>query len=125
MTGEQRVTRHWVLFFWAAAIFNWIVGFSGMVVPGVSIDSRMIGVLVFAFGVVYWLVARDPLRYASVLWAGVIGKLGIVGLLVPTVFSAEGDTVVGILLVADLLFAIGFLAFLFSRNDEIPDEYQG
>ena len=68
------VSANWRRFFWAAAIYNFVIGLAGMLTPEATIDARIIGLLVFAFGVIYFLVARDPLRFAPVLWAGVLGK---------------------------------------------------
>ncbi|MEO9461267.1 MAG: hypothetical protein ABJ242_00900 [Marinomonas sp.] len=107
----------WRRFFYAAAIFNFLIGLAGMLVPESTLDGRIIGVLVLAFGVIYWLVARDPVRFAPVLWAGVIGKLGVVGLLGPQTFMGGGEPILLVVLAGDLLFALGFLAYLFNRDD--------
>ncbi len=111
----------WRAFFWAACIFNLLIGLAGMVSPEATIDARIVGLLVFAFGVVYYLVARDPLRFAPVLWAGVLGKLGVVALLAPEAFGTGGDRLIAGILVADALFALGFMAFLFMRGEEASE----
>ncbi len=115
--GGQQVGGGWRALFRVAAAFNFVVGALGMLSPEATIDARIIGVLVFCFGIVYWQVAREPLRYAPILWAGVIGKLGVVGLLGPTVIGSEGDTVIVAILALDALFAIAFLAFLLTKGD--------
>ena len=47
-------------------------------VPFLQVLGMMVGV--FAYG--YWLVARDPVRYADFIWIGLAGKLfGISGFL--------------------------------------------
>lgn len=114
----NEVSKTWRRFFWAAAIFNMLIGLAGMITPGATVDARIIGLLVFGFGVVYYLVARDPLRFAPVLWAGVLGKVGVVALLAPEAFGPNGDPVVAGVLIGDALFAVGFLAFLFTRAED-------
>lgn len=115
---EQAISGGWRVFFWTAMVFNFVVGVAGMISPEATIDARIIGLLVFSFGVVYLLVARDPLRYYPMLWAGVIGKIGVVALLGPEAFGEGGDRLVAGALVLDALFALGFLVFLLSRNDD-------
>ncbi len=116
--GAKDVARHWKIFFWVAALFNFVIGAGGMFSPPASVDARIIGLLVFGFGIVYMQVARDPLRFAPVLWAGVLGKLGVVGLLGPQAFGAEGDPIIAGVLIGDALFALGFLAFLFTNDSK-------
>ena len=112
MSIGQSVGTGWRAFFWAACAFNFVIGALGMVNPEASTDERIIGLLVFCFGILYLLVARDPLRYALTLWAGVIGKAGVVALLAPAAFGEGGDRLLASVLVGDALFAIGFLVFL-------------
>lgn len=121
MTANQTVGANWRTFFWVATAFNLLIGLGGMLAPGATIDARIAGLLIFGFGVVYFFVARDPLRFAPVLWAGVLGKVGVVALLAPSEFSAEGSRLVAGILVGDILFAIGFLAFLFRYSDTETD----
>ncbi|MBV7258033.1 hypothetical protein [Erythrobacter crassostreae] len=118
--GGTEIGSFWRIFFWAAALFNFLIGLAGMLAPVPSIDERIIGLLVFCFGVIYALVARDPQRYAKVLWAGVIGKLGVVGLMLPTVLGGDGGALSIVILSLDAVFALGFLAFLFlGRSGEV------
>lgn len=119
MSGYGETARGWRVFFWCAAAFNFVIGLAGILVPESTIDGRTIGLLVFAFGLVYLIVASDPLRYGRVVWAGVLGKVGVVALLGPREFSGEGSTIVAAVLAGDALFAFGFLVFLFTRPDEI------
>lgn len=113
--GKPEVGPIWRVFFWAAALFNWLVGLAGMLAPVPTIDSRIIGLLFFSFGVIYALVARDPQRFGPTLWAGVIGNLGIVGLLSPFALGAGGSALALGILAITAIFAIGFLAFLLTR----------
>ncbi|MCH7903082.1 MAG: hypothetical protein IH944_00785 [Armatimonadetes bacterium] len=80
--------------FYAAAAYNLLWGLGVIVfaqqaismwslqefvsVPFLQVLGMMVGV--FAYG--YWLVARDPVRYADFIWIGLAGKLfGISGFL--------------------------------------------
>ena len=117
MSDEKTIQRGWTWFFWAAAIFNFAIGVAGMFAATPSVDSRVIGILVFGFGIVYALVARDPARFAPCLWAGIFGKVGVVALLGPGSFGAAGSALISAVLVADALFAAGFLLFLLARGE--------
>jgi len=116
--GSGRIGPLWRAFLWAACAFNLVIGALSMLSPAATLDARIVGLLVFAFGVVYLMVARDPARFAPVLWAGVIGKIGVVALLMPEALGQEGSaTAVGILAL-DAAFAFGFLAFLFAKGED-------
>lgn len=104
--------KGWKAFFWAAAAFNLLVGLGGFIDPEANLDKQAIAILVFGFGIVYALVARETLRLAPVLWAGVFGKVCIVGLLMPGALAEGGDRMIAGILVGDMLFTLGFLAFL-------------
>lgn len=116
--GSELVATPWKAFFWAACFFNFAIGLMGMLSPEATVDARIIGLFVFSFGIIYLLVAREPVRYAPALWAGVIGKIGVVALLGPSAFGDQGEPIVAGALAFDGLFALGFLAFLFMRNEE-------
>lgn len=113
---EESIGKGWRGFFWSATVFNFLVGLAGMLSPEATIDARIIGLLVFCMGVIYLLVAREPLRFAPVLWAGVIGKIGVVALLGPQAFGEGGEPLIAGALVLDAFFALGFLAFLLTRS---------
>ena len=115
--GTEAVGTGWKVLFWLAAFYNFAIGGLGMVMPESTVDGRTIGLLVFCFGIIYALVARDPNRFAPALWAGVIGKVGVVALLAPAAFAADGEPLIAGILCGDVLFALGFLAFLFTRGD--------
>jgi len=121
MTDKAKTGKGWRYFMLAAALFNFAIGLSGMLVPEATVDARTIGLLVFAFGVVYLIVSRDPVRYGSVLWAGVVGKVGVVALLGPREFASEGGGLIAAVLAGDALFAFGFLVFLFTYSNERAD----
>ena len=119
MTSAYSVSRYWRMFFWAAAVFNLIIGLAGMLSPEATIDARIIGLFIFSFGIVYFHVAREPMRFGPILWAGILSKIGILALLAPQVFGAQTvDPMVAGGLVADGIFAVGFLGFLMSVIDD-------
>ncbi len=116
--GHTPVSLIWRAFFWAASVFNLVIGLAQMLSPIASQEGRLVGLLVFSFGVVFVLVARDPARYGSALWGGFICKVGLVAMLAPAQFAAEGKAVLTGILALDAIFAAGFLWFLLGRNNE-------
>ena len=117
--GSEPVSKSWILFFWAASLFNFAIGALGMFSPEATVDARIVSLLVFCFGIIYMLVARDPLRFGPALWAGLIGKLGVVGLLGPAALKPGADAATLPILCVDALFALGFVVFLFVRSDDL------
>lgn len=96
----------------AAAAYNLLVGVPGVFTPGAGVSDRIVALLVACFGVVYALVAWQPLRLAPALWAGVIGKIGVVALMMPEVTAGRAVPGTGAILAGDALFTLAFLAFL-------------
>lgn len=117
--GRRPVGQGWRIFLWLAAAFNFVVGLLAMLSPEADVDARLVGLLIFAFGVVYFQAARDPERLAPVLWGGVIAKVGAAALFAPLGFGADGSLLVASAVVVDALFAVGFLAFLLSRGGDL------
>ena len=114
--------KSWKVFFAAAAAFNLLVGIGGFIDPAADINNQAIALLVFAFGIVYALVAREPLRLGPVLWAGVFGKACMVALLMPDALAEDGDRMIAGILFGDMLFTAGFLTFLLGparRGNEL------
>ena len=72
------------------------------------------GVLIAGFGIVYALVALQPVRMKPVVWAGVFGKGGVLALALPPFFRGEVGLDAVVLSLGDLAFTIGFLVFLFT-----------
>lgn len=110
--GFPAVARGWHVFFGCAATFNFVIGGLGLIDPSADTTMRIVSLLVLCFGILYALTAREPLRFGPALWAGVIGKLGVVLMLGPPNWQAGGDPLVGAVVAGDLLFALGFAAFL-------------
>jgi len=120
--GGEWVGAKWRGFFWAACLFNLVIGGMTMFSPEAAVDTRIIGLLVVCFGITYFLVAREPTRFAPVLWPGIIGKLGVVGLLAPDAMGTEIDWLVTGVLGLDVFFAAGFVIFLFSKGDDMMQQ---
>ena len=91
MTRDFRIYRRW---FFAAAIYNamWggavamfpdtLLGFAGLSVPGALPLVQVIGMMVGVYAYGYYLLARDPRRYAGFIWIALAGKtLGPLGYL--------------------------------------------
>lgn len=113
MTGQYAaVARGWHLFFGCAAAYNFVIGGLGLVDPAADTTMRIVSLLIVCFGIVYALTAREPLRFAPVLLAGIVGKLGVVWMLGPPNWQPGGDPLVGSVVAGDLLFALGFAGFL-------------
>ena len=125
MSNETGERRGWKWFFWIAAIFNFLVGVAVILGPAAPIDTRVVGTLVFAFGIVYAVVAQDPDRYANVLWAGVFGKIAVVALLVTDGIDESGSNASAAVLAIDVLFAFGFLVFLLTRGGRDEEQVTG
>ena len=77
-----------------------------------SQDNRVTAVLVASFGVLYALIARAPALYGRMLWAGVLGKAGILAILLPAFLDGRAPEATGYILAGDALFTSGFLALL-------------
>ena len=84
----------WRIFMFAAAAFNLLIGVGGLLDP------------------VSTLVATDIERYRPMLWAGVIGKFGVVAMLGPGVVDGNQPAFLGPILVGDAIFAAAFLYLL-------------
>lgn len=110
------MTKGWSWMLWAAAAYNWVVALPGVANASAAVNDRIVALLVCCFGVVYAITARDPARFAPMLWAGIIGKAGIVALLLPAVQAGTAAPGTGLVLAGDALFTVGFLALLFTAR---------
>lgn len=102
----------WQIVLWAAAAYNLVIGVPGLLRRGGGTEGRVIGLLVAGFGVVYAIAATDPERFLPMLWAGVLGKVGVIALMAPAVRRGELQRAVGLVLAGDALFTLAFLAML-------------
>lgn len=91
MSDPYRGYRPW---FYAAAVYNLIWGIVVVAAPGFAFDLlgmaqpnypaiwQSVGMMVMVYALGYWLLARDPKRYAALIWIGLLGKtFGPVGFL--------------------------------------------
>ena len=112
---EDRTAPHWRWMLRGAALYNLVVAVPGLLLAA-STNDRIVALLVGCFGLVYAMVSRQPARLGPVLWAGVIGKLGVVALLLPEVRAGLAAPGTGWILLGDLAFTAAFLAFLLRRG---------
>jgi predicted membrane channel-forming protein YqfA (hemolysin III family) len=110
-----RQSRFWGWFFAAAATYNLIIGGAGLLANGATMDSRVTSLLVACFGILYAIVASDPARFRPVIWSGIVGKLGILILLVPPMIKDGAMTPSAFILAGDALFTVGFMLFVLRR----------
>ncbi|KWV93724.1 hypothetical protein [Erythrobacter sp. AP23] len=108
----DRTPIGWRIFFWLAAAYNLVIGLGAFLDAEWGSAEAIGGVLIFCFGIVYALVARQPKRFAPVLIAGILGKVMVVLMLGPPSWGESGDPGVGAIVAGDLAFALGFAAFL-------------
>ncbi len=91
MTDAMAVYRRW---FYAAAAYNALWGTAVLIFPRALLEmagvrdpgavplAQVIGMMVGVYAYGYYLLARDPERYAGLIWIGLAGKtLGPLGFL--------------------------------------------
>ena len=95
MPQRETNMKDWQIFFWAAAFFNFAIGAPLFISPETMVAMtgtvgtvdpalmKVTGALVLCFGVVYAIVGGDPVRYRPVVWAGLLGKLGVAYVYLP------------------------------------------
>jgi len=108
--------KEWQFFFWTAAFYNiavgiplyltpeWIVLMTGTVLPPDAALMRVTGALLICFGIVYAIVGRDPQRHRPIVWAGLLGKIGMGAVYIP-------DWLLGTVPVPTIMFVLGNFAF--------------
>ncbi len=111
-TEPTRTAPGWVWMLRAAAAYNILVALPALFAPATSDSDRIVSLLVGCFGLVYAMIARAPDRLGSVLWAGVIGKIGVLAIMVPAVMAGRLSLAIVPILVGDALFTLAFIAFL-------------
>ena len=116
------MAKGWAWMLWAAAAYNWLISLPVLLNGSLAAADKVSAVLVAGFGVLYALVASNPVRLAPALWAGVVGKLGLVVLLAPSIAAGTAAPGTGPVLAGDLLFTAAFLALLLgpARNRGEP-----
>ena len=108
--------RRWRAFFWLAAAYNLVIGLGAFLDASWASAEAINGVLIFCFGIIYALVARDSGRFAPTLIAGIVGKAMVVAMLGPPNWFGPGEAAIGVIVAGDLVFALGFVAFLWKRG---------
>lgn len=91
MTNDLRIYRAW---FYAAAVYNALWGAAVIAFPvplarlaGLDVTAvvplvQVVGMMVGAYSIGYYLLAREPLRYSGLIWIALAGKtLGPIGFL--------------------------------------------
>ena len=88
------------------------VGMTGTVEAVDPALMKVTGALVLCFGVVYAIVGGDPQRYRPVVWAGLLGKLGIAYVYLPDWFEGSIPFATTLIALMDMGFIAAFLYFL-------------
>ena len=115
MSVKAPVGPGWKAFFWVASVYNLLIGLGAFLDARWGSSDAIGAVLIFCFGIVYALVARDPQRFAPTLIAGILGKAMVVAMLAPQNWFGNGDGMFGLIVAGDLLFTIGFAWFLITE----------
>lgn len=113
--------RHRTLFN-AAALFNLAAGIPLLVSPGFmagllalqitpagTLFMQLTALAIAGFGVIYGLIARDPLRHRPYILLGVGLKIGFVGFVCTYWFLGHIGTLLPALAAGDVIFSILFL----------------
>ncbi|QKG70503.1 hypothetical protein [Erythrobacter mangrovi] len=106
----------WKAFFWLACLYNLVIGLGAFLAAPWGSPDAVSAVLVACFGIVYGLVARDPVRFAPVLIPGIVGKAMVVLMIGLPNWRVGGDPALGAIVAGDLLFATGFAIFLWRQS---------
>lgn len=123
MDQDTRLNRYRA-WFYAAALYNFLWGTWVILFPNHLFDLlqmerpnypgiwQSVGMIVQVYAIGYWLIAKDPKRYAALVWVGLIGKIfGPVGFLF-TALKGELPWKFGVtILTNDLIWWPAFIAF--------------
>jgi hypothetical protein len=116
--------KDWQIFFWTAAFFNFAIGAPLFISPEMMVGltgtvetidpalMKVTGALVLCFGVVYAIVGGDPKRYRPVVWAGLLGKLGVAYVYLPDWYHGTIPLTTTLIVLMDMGFIAAFLYFL-------------
>ncbi|MBB39609.1 MULTISPECIES: hypothetical protein [Hyphomonas] len=124
MPQRETNMKDWQIFFWAAAFFNFAIGAPLFISPETMVAMtgtvgtvdpalmKVTGALVLCFGVVYAIVGGDPVRYRPVVWAGLLGKLGVAYVYLPDWYQGTIPFTTTLIVLMDMGFIVAFLYFL-------------
>ena len=119
--------KHARLLFSVAALFNFAAVLllhpaSGMATmlglspaAGTGVFDQIALLAIFAFGVGYWLVARNPDGNRDLVKVSMAAKLGVVTIIGAHFLTGSANARLVLLVSGDLLFALAFLYFLTAR----------
>ena len=114
----------WRIFFIVATLFNIAAGLPLLAAPDAMAQSlnmpvpddllyhRFTGLLILAFGGFYAAMAYDQQRFGPLLWLGAAGKAGVILLMGEAYVSGRVPFAAFAVSLGDVLFVVGFLAFL-------------
>ena len=102
----------WAWMLRAAAAYNILVALPPLLSPATADSDRIVSLFVGCFGILYFIISRAPARLAAALWAGVIGKLGVLAIMAPAVMAGRQPLEVVPILVGDGFFTLAFIYFL-------------
>ncbi|MEQ1754790.1 MAG: hypothetical protein ABL973_11730 [Micropepsaceae bacterium] len=120
----------WRIFFIVAALFNFAAGVPFLIAPHEALAlmnlppatdvlfHQATGALVIAFGVGYGIVAGNLSSNHAIVWLGTGGKAGVVALFAQAYLSGAIPFQAFAVAIGDVLFLIGFAAFLITNRAE-------
>ena len=124
MQDRERYERS---LFVTAACFNWAVGL--LILADFPLAARLIDLsdpptvwvhlvaaTIVLFGAAYWLVAKQPERYRPFAGLGAAGKLTFAAIIYYHWFAGDASARLAMLVSVDVIFAVLFLRYLFSRR---------
>ena len=116
--------KDWQILFWTAAFFNlaigvplylspdMVVGLTGTVETADPALMKVTGALIVCLGIVYAIVGGDPVRYRPVIWASLIGKLGIAFVYLPDWYAGTIPFATTLVALCDMGFIAAFTFIL-------------
>ena len=124
--------KDWQILFWAAAFFNLAIGVPLYISPEMMVSltgtvemadpalMKVTGALIICLGIVYAIVGGDPVRYRPVIWAGLLGKLGIAFVYLPDWYRGTIPLATAIVALCDMGFIAAFLYILLRPTQKKP-----
>lgn len=113
---ETMIAPGWVWMLRAAAAYNLLVALPGLIAAATPDADRVVSLLVGCFGGLYAMISVAPARFAPVLWTGVVGKLGVLVIMVPALVAGRQPPEIVPILAGDALFTLAFIAFLLRNH---------
>ncbi|MEQ8827563.1 MAG: hypothetical protein RIC82_07300 [Parvibaculum sp.] len=118
--------KFWPVFFWVAAVYNFIAGVPSWQAPTHSAASmgispyapqhisvaQLAGALICLFGIGYAMVAMKTPGGRDIVILGLIGKLGVCVLVIGHLIWGHVPQLLVLAAAGDFLFAIAFAVYL-------------